>query len=400
MRITIVGNFGLGYKGTMSARAVPIARELAALGHQVTLLAPAESGSPASTETGLGFRLIQVTTAGNAINSGRGLRAGIGHLIRGLQLTWLAIRSQPDILYAFKPKGYAGLSLLVFWLLRVVRLSRAKIVLDIDDWVGVGGWVDLEPGSWWENRFVTWHERWCLAHADLITAASHELVTLAGRDARSILFLPNAASRASPGWIPGDRDAGRARLGVRDAPIILAYTRFLEFAPSRLLDIFAAILKKVPTARFVVAGKGLHGEEVAFAAEAARRGLTDRVINLGWTNPAELPAIFAASDVAVYPLDDNLLNRAKCPMKLVDLLLAGTAVVADQVGQASEYIIDGQTGRLVPTGNVEAMTDAVVALLEDECLRKTMGDAARRDILNRWNWAREAIRIDGAFRGL
>lgn len=33
MLVTIVGNFGLSYKGTMAARAVPIARELGRLNH-------------------------------------------------------------------------------------------------------------------------------------------------------------------------------------------------------------------------------------------------------------------------------------------------------------------------------------------------------------------------------
>lgn len=42
---------------------------------------------------------------------------------------------------------------------------------------------------------------------------------------------------------------------------------------------------------------------------------------------------FAAADLAICPLEDSLLNRARCPAKLVDLLAAGLAVVADDVGE-------------------------------------------------------------------
>ena len=46
----------------------------------------------------------------------------------------------------------------------------------------------------------------------------------------------------------------------------------------------------------------------------------------GWVSSQDLPGYFAAADVAIYPLDDTLLNRAKCPVKLTDLLLAGLGI--------------------------------------------------------------------------
>ena len=96
---------------------------------------------------------------------------------------------------------------------------------------------------------------------------------------------------------------------------------------------------------------------------------------------------------------DNLLNRAKCPMKLVDLLLAGVAVVADRVGQASEYIENESTGRLVQPGDVRSMAAAASLLLRDEELRKRFGAAARSAILAGWSWSEQTTRIDQAIRG-
>src|SRR5262249_5239373 len=95
-------------------------------------------------------------------------------------------------------------------------------------------------------------------------------------------------------------------------------------------------------------------------------------------------------------LDDTRLNRAKCPMKLVDLLLAGVPVVADDVGQASEYVADGQTGRLVSPGDVAAMAAAAVDLLRDPSRRQALGHAARASLLTHWTRARQADAIEVA----
>jgi glycosyltransferase involved in cell wall biosynthesis len=167
-----------------------------------------------------------------------------------------------------------------------------------------------------------------------------------------------------------------------------------------LLEAFIGILERIPDARLVVAGIGLHGEEREFDAAVKRHGLEAKVIQLGWTLPRDLPDIFAAADVALYPLDDTLLNRAKCPMKLVDLLLAGVPVVADAVGQATEYVVDGVTGSLSQPNEVVSMTSAAIQILGDRSRGRALGLAARDDVLARWSWERQTRSIDQAIASL
>ncbi|HVB97577.1 MAG TPA: glycosyltransferase, partial [Chloroflexota bacterium] len=188
----------------------------------------------------------------------------------------------------------------------------------------------------------------------------------------------------------------RQGLGMSDEPIVLAYTRFVEFAPRRLAALFARLHQIRPTAHFLVVGKGLSGEEEEFRLLVAKHGLTDVVHQVGWLPTAELPHYLAAADVAVYPLDDTLLNRAKCLMKLVDLLLGGVPVVADAVGQATEYVQHDETGLLVAPGDVDAMAHAVTALLDSPEQRCRLGQAARASLLRDWTWERQARTIAAA----
>lgn len=392
MRIVVVGNFGLHRKATMASRALPIARELASAGHSLTVVLPDEASPDPVIPTDDNVRLISV---------GPLVRIPVvGYLLHGLRIVWTVRRLRADVVYAFKPIGFAGLTTFVFWALRQVRLTDAVLALDTDDWEGEGGWADRDPHPWWERRVMIWQERWSLGHADVVTVASRALEKLASASGARTVYAPNAASPASPGWSPRDGQPVRQSLGLQNAPLVLAYTRFVEFRTGRLVDLIAAVRARVPTARLVVVGKGLRGEEDEFRRLAHQRHLEDVIQTVGWVAPDLLPVYFDAADVAVYLLDDNLLNRTKCPMKLVDLLLAGVPVVSDDVGQAREYIRDGETGLLVPAGDVDAMASQVARLLLNGSLRRRLGSAARQDLLTSWTWAKQAAAIGVAIAGV
>jgi glycosyltransferase involved in cell wall biosynthesis len=62
----------------------------------------------------------------------------------------------------------------------------------------------------------------------------------------------------------------------------------------------------------------------------------------------------------------------------VEAMACGRPVVASAAGGLPEVVIDGETGLLVPAGDVDALRDALRALLSDPTLRRRLGEAARR----------------------
>jgi glycosyltransferase involved in cell wall biosynthesis len=68
------------------------------------------------------------------------------------------------------------------------------------------------------------------------------------------------------------------------------------------------------------------------------------------------------------------------PQALVTLeaMACGRPVVASATGGLPEAVIDGETGLLVPAGDVGALRDGLRALLSDPMLRRRLGEAARR----------------------
>jgi glycosyltransferase involved in cell wall biosynthesis len=62
---------------------------------------------------------------------------------------------------------------------------------------------------------------------------------------------------------------------------------------------------------------------------------------------------------------------------LLDAMAAGKPVVATRAGGIPEVVVHGETGFLVPPRDHGAMATAIVKLLKDEGLRRTMGEAGR-----------------------
>jgi len=84
---------------------------------------------------------------------------------------------------------------------------------------------------------------------------------------------------------------------------------------------------------------------------------------------------------------------------LIDLLRMGVPVVADTVGQNVEYIRHNETGLLVPSGDVPAMADAVVTLLEDRARARMLGQAAALDVRTRFGWNRLIEAVQRVYKG-
>lgn len=391
MKLVFVGPFGMRPRGTMSVRALPLAKALAARGHTVTLLLPPWQNpeDAGQCEEADGVRVENLPLP-------RGV-PGWFHLRLTLRLFRRTLALQPDVVHIFKPKAYAGLT---HWLLRGLR-RRLPVVVDTDDWEGPGGWNTLAPYPTLLKRFFTWQERWGLTHAGAVTVASRALQTLVwslGVPPQRVYYLPNGVAWAGPPVEP----VAHAR------PTVLLYTRFFEFGLERLWRVLWQVREARPQARLLVVGQGLFGEEkelLALAREAGWRVSRKRepepeadLVYAGWVKPETLPAHFAQADVALYPFSDTLVNRTKCPVKLLDLLAAGVPVVGEAVGQLAEMIVPGETGLLAPPGDDLGLAWAILALLDDPERRAAMRARAAADVRARFAWAQLAVEAEAAYQ--
>jgi len=381
-------------KRTMAVRALPLAKALAARGHQVLVLLPPWDHPQDTGKEWIegGVRVCNVHLPARL--------PLLQHLLLTGRLLRTALRCRPDVIHCFKPKSYAGLTAWTVWQLKRLGWIQARLVVDADDWEGAGGWNELQRYSLPQKRFFAWQERWGLTHCDALTVASRALETIVwslGVSPDRVHYLPN-------GWWPEEnappaREIAEIRQqhGLGDGPVALLYTRFFEYPIARALAIMEGVSAKMPETRWLIVGKGLFGEEEQLLAMARERGFAERITYAGWVPPQQLPAYFALAQVAIYPFDDTLINRCKCAVKLIDLLAAGVPVVADRVGQNSEYIQDSVSGLLVTPGDTEAFVAAVVRLLRDLDLASKLAKRAQQHIQGELAWQKLAQIAETAY---
>lgn len=390
MKIVFLAPFGIRPKGTVIARMIPMAAELQKLGHYVTIIAPPYTNPEDSGKTEIvrGVRLMNISLP------------NVGKALGALPMAWrmfrAALAEKPDLVHLFKPKGYGGLAAMLLIILQRFGLPMPRLFVDTDDWEGKGGMNELHSYSSAEKHLFAFQEQWLSRHAAGMTVASRELERLTlelGVPPERILYLPNRVEESQPGTGTGVRQKN----GIApDAPVVLLYTRFFEFTQERVHRVFAGICRQVPGVRLLVVGKGRHGEEEKLLSAARENSFAAALVMAGWIEPHEIPDYLAAADVAIYPLDDTLVNRAKCPAKLTEIILAGIPVVADGVGQAREYLHDNDM--LCNPADEGGMIGKVVAVIKNRKQAETTAVLRRCYIIEHFAWKRMASALDKFYR--
>lgn len=384
MRIAMIAPFGIRPKGTLLARMLPLARSLTQRGHQVLIAAPPVQNVEDAGSTMVYDRVAVTHTAAPRLPGPAGVIEQSATLLRA------ALAFQPDLLHLFKPKGYGGLAALAARGLR----PGLPLVLDTDDWEGWGGWNDLLPYPASAKRLFAWQERDLPRRAQAVTVASRTLESLVwsmGVPPERVFWLPNGAAGA-------DRDPpAPGGAGAHHAPTLVLYTRFWELDVPELAAALAAIHQARPEARLILVGRGENGEEGALLALARRAGFASMIDDRGWLAPAAIPAALAEATLAIAPIRDTLVNRARGMAKLLELLGAGLPVVAGDVGTARDYLLQGAAGVLVPPGDPAALARATLDLLGDPA-RQARLRAGARMAAERFTWGNLAPIAEAAYR--
>src|ERR1043165_3358870 len=143
-----------------------------------------------------------------------------------------------------------------------------------------------------------------------------------------------------------------------------------------LLRAAQRVKTEVPEAVFVIAGEGeLRAETEALAREL---GLSQSCLFIG--RCASVPDLLTASDVCVLSSQAEGFSNS-----ILEYMAAGRAVVATNVGGASEAIVEGETGHLVNAGDDRAMAERLVSLLRDPDKSRRMGLNGRRLVEQRFS---------------
>ena len=280
-----------------------------------------------------------------------------------------------DLIHIHSPLVAVGARLAV---LTLPRSHRPRIVVTEHN-----VWASHAPLTRTADRLTAGRGEIHLAVSEAVQATLPPAIRARSRVVR--YGIDTAAVRAQAA-----RPAARAELGAGAEEIVIGTVANLR-ATKGYPDLLVAaqrVVDRVPTVRFVAAGRG--PLETELREQQARLGLGDRFAFLGFRPDAV--RVMSAFDVFCLPSHHEGL-----PVALMEALALGLPVVATRVGGVAELVTDGVDAVLVPAGEPAALADALVALAKDPARRAAMSRAAcaRADALD----ATAAVRaIEAVYR--
>ncbi len=157
------------------------------------------------------------------------------------------------------------------------------------------------------------------------------------------------------------------------------------------IDILASAFRELANeggVHLLVVGHGPMAKEIQVLGE----DLPGSVSLIGAVPQAEVPAYIRAMDIAIAPYPP-LERFYYSPLKVLEYMACGRAVVAVGIGQIIDLISDGDTGVLVSPGDTSALANAVRRLIADKSLRRALGMRASAEVRRAHTWPQRAAEI-------
>ncbi|HET8798911.1 MAG TPA: N-acetyl-alpha-D-glucosaminyl L-malate synthase BshA [Thermoanaerobaculia bacterium] len=215
-----------------------------------------------------------------------------------------------------------------------------------------------------------------IEQSDAVTAVSQWL-----KDETARNFATGKAIEVIPNFVDPDRfhRGPSAFCGIYGAGGEKLVCHVSNFRPvKRIMDVvltFEKIAEKVPS-RLIMIGDG--PDRSRAEAYARAHHLRDRVVFLG--NVPNLEEVLGGCDLFLLPSESESFGMAA-----LEAMAAEVPVIATSTGGLPEVVIDGETGFLLPVGDVDGMAARGVEILRDDALRRRMGSRARESAIDRFD---------------
>mgnify|MGYP002738576662 CR=1 FL=1 len=373
--------------GGLGRHVAALARELAAEGHHVHVVTRGRPGDSAEADGWVdGVHVVRVPEAPPAIpfedlipwvlSFNNRVTAAAGRLLRDHPI---------DVIHAHDwLVTYAAAALKEIWEIPVVATIHAT------EYGRHQGWL---PGPM--NRLIHQVEWWLTYEARRVITCSRYM-----RDQVEDIFeLPPANIDVVPNGVDlADFEVADEQARTFRASVTSPGTRMVLFAGrleyekgvQTVLDALRQVQQQVGPTCLFVAGVGTYSE--VLRRRVSELGLEADVRFTGFLEDQELRLHYAAADVAVVPSIYEPFG-----LVAVEAMACGTPVIVADTGGLREIVTEG-SGLTVPPEDAQALATALIDVLTDRELARTLVDGGRQLVDHRYDWSRVAHRTVSIYR--
>ncbi|WP_053382114.1 TIGR04063 family PEP-CTERM/XrtA system glycosyltransferase [Nitrospira moscoviensis] len=266
-------------------------------------------------------------------------------------------------------------------------------------------WEDaaVDRGSYaatsWKYKVSRSLETWVCSKADRVVVICEGLKRdLVGRGIpqERIVVVPNGVDVERFQPRPGDADVWK-RLGLQGKKVVSFMGSFFRWEG---LDLLIDAVAKLARVRSDVALLLVGGGEMEAALKDKIRllGIEQHVVMPGWIPQADTLGLYPLIDVLAFPRYSTHLTERVTPLKPLEAMAMGKAVIASDVGGHRELVRHQETGLLFEAGNAAALAEALAAVFDSTQLRTRLEHNGLNWVARERSWAKTTESYREAYR--
>lgn len=371
-------------------RCFALAYELTLLGHNVTLL----TNSPENRWKFSQYKEKQVAIVECPDLLWGSLRTGwdpVNIIRRCLYLK----DKKYDLIHAFDTRPTVILP--AFFYKKLVK--NVPLFIDWSDWWGKGGAITLRPNKILNILFSpieTFFEEYFRKFANYSTVASRLLmkrIISLGIKPDAATIIPNVSDIRT--IYPIDKKLARTKLELPQKTKICLFPGFVLYDLKMVLSAFLYVHSRNPDTRLFLLGEYPNNLDKPYQS-LIEKGV---IRIFGNINKKKLNLFLSASDVALLPLENNLTNQARFPMKLGDFLAAGIPFVTNNVGDTGYYVKKYKLGYITDY-SAPSMGNKILWILNNQIKTDKYASHVRRFSREKFSWEIITKRLNSIYNKL
>ncbi|MCI0804978.1 MAG: glycosyltransferase family 4 protein [Chloroflexi bacterium] len=244
-------------------------------------------------------------------------------------------------------------------------------------------------GFYFHERMSKWLKRLHIGAERLLGLFTDRLLTQSAEDAQTavrekiaredgVVWISNGVDLEQ--FVPADADPELMRsLDISEDDMVVGYVGRVD-REKGILDLVKAMeLASQRLERLVLlvvgdsAAAGDRDQETAqtLAKYTESNNPSFRIVFTGWTD--DVKGVMRLMDVFALPS-----YREGMPRSIIEAMASGKPVIATNIRGCREEVVHGETGLLVPTRDPQVLSDAIVEILTNPSVAKSMGKLGRR----------------------
>ena len=158
------------------------------------------------------------------------------------------------------------------------------------------------------------------------------------------------------------------------------------------------ILSETSSARLLLVGSGPY--EVELKELARKKGVELAVEFTGWQPFYLVPSYIAATEVCLIPHIASGHTNTTIPHKIFQCMSMGKPVVVSSAKPLERIVKETGAGLVYPSGDAEALAEAVIKIYRDSELATRLGEAGKKAVRQKYNWEAEAEKLVSLYQDL